>query len=210
MIKLILVRHTETKWNEERRYIGRTDLGLSRLGKKNAHLMADYFKDETLTAIYSSAMRRAKQTAMSIAAYHNLPVKETRSLNEFDFGDWEGLTHEEISDSYSQLINSWIQDPLAAEVPGGERWRSFETRVHKGVSEIINNEREGLVVVVSHGGPIKVIIGSILKIPASSYWQVHQDKGAINAISYDNGRNQLLLLNDTCYRRLKNGQLKNR
>jgi len=201
MLKLILVRHTETIWNEERRYIGRTDLELSVLGKRNAALMADYFIDEKMTAIYSSSKQRARQTAQAIAEYHDLPVIELPGLNEFDFGKWEGLTHEEISDSYSLLIKKWIENPLAADVPGGEHWSNFEERVHGAVSKIVKEENEGPVVVVCHGGPIKVIIGGILKIPASSYWRIHQDKGAINAVSYDNGRDQLLLLNDTCYRR---------
>ena len=207
-MRMILVRHTETKWNEERRYIGRTDLDLSQLGEENAQLMADYFRHEEIKSIYSSALQRAKQTAHAIAAYHDLSVIEMPGLNEVDFGEWEGMTHEEIGENYGSLIYNWLLDPMAVMVPGGERWCEFEARVHKSVHKIITNETKGKIVVVSHGGPIKVIIGGTLKIPASGYWQIYQDKGAINAINYEGGRNQLMLLNDTCYRRMKNGKMK--
>lgn len=201
MLKLILIRHAETIWNEELRYIGSTDLELSELGRKNASLAADYLASEKIDAIFSSDLRRAVETAAAIAAPHELPVTTLPELREIDFGDWEGLTHTEISQKYEDLIGEWLADPLAAVIPAGEKWPDFERRVTGGLQKVIDSLANGTAAVITHGGPIKAIIGSILKIPPSSYWQIYQDKGAINVIGYDENRARLVLMNDTCYRK---------
>lgn len=200
MLKLILVRHTETKWNKELRYIGRTDLELTEAGLKNAALLAKHLENKKIDRVYSSDMRRAKQTAKAIADLHDLPVDSLPELNEVDFGDWEGLTHVEISEKYNGLIDSWLADPLHVQIPKGETWTAFERRVHIALEKIIDNTR-GAALVVTHGGPIKVIIGAVLRIPPSSYWQIYQDKGAINIIKFEDNRPRVALLNDTCYRK---------
>ena len=199
MIKLILVRHTETIWNEEFRYIGSTDMDLSPLGEKHAAMMAAYLGAEDVEAIFASDMNRARQTAAAIAAYHDIKTKYLSELREVGFGAWEGLTYGEIKENYSQIIDDWLDDPLNVTMPGGESWSAFESRVEAGLKKVLDSGINGTIIIVTHGGPIKVIIGQALGIPASSYWQIYQDKGAINEIHYGGGRPRLSLLNDRCY-----------
>ena len=199
MLKLILVRHTETIWNEELRYIGSTDLDLSSLGEKHAAMLAAYLSAEDVAAIFASDMKRARQTADAIAAYHDVETKYLSELREVDFGEWEGLTYGDIKAGHSKTIDAWLGDPFNVPIPGGEDWTAFEKRVSAGLKMILDSGINDTIVVVTHGGPIKVIIGQALAIPASSYWRIYQDKGAINIIRYDGGRPRLALLNDRCY-----------
>lgn len=199
MLKITLARHGETIWNEQLRYIGRTDLDLSPLGRKNGGLLADYFNGVQLEAVYSSDMKRAVQTAGAVAQTHSLPVRREPLLNEIDFGEWEGLTHQEIVAAYPDIVEKWIADPLNIDIPGGETWAAFADRVWRGW-EAITRSAQGHILIVTHAGCIKAIIGRILELDSSKWWSVYQDKGALNHITIDGGLASVIRINDTDYR----------
>ena len=92
----LLARHGETDWNLERRVQGHTDRPLNESGRAQALALADRLSTESLDAVYSSDLARARETAAVIAARHGLDVIETSDLREKDFGSWEGMTDTEI------------------------------------------------------------------------------------------------------------------
>lgn len=157
-MKLYLIRHGETEFNKHFKFIGRTDAGLSEKGLHQARAVADQLKDVNIKAVYSSDKTRAVQTAEIIAAVHGLEVNRSDCLKEIDFGRWEGLTYDEIMVKDSDLLQRWIDDPVNEAIPDGETWDDFRGRVIDSVNGIIDGEREGCVVVVTHGGPIKLLV----------------------------------------------------
>lgn len=203
MRKLYLVRHMETVWNEQQRYIGVTDLPLSAAGVKYAEALADFLKGKPVKKLFSSQMLRAKQTANILAKELSCSVMVEPLLNEIDFGDWEGLTFNEIATSYEELSKAWLKNPFAVNIPGGESWDSFVIRVRKGwekVKKVCVNES----VLVTHAGCIKLILSWELNIELEKGWQIKQDKGAINILDLNKkGQAKVLTLNSTAYRQAK-------
>lgn len=157
-MRLYLIRHGETQLNKEFKFIGVTDAALSKKGLDQARAVADRLKGEKVKAIYSSDLIRAKQTADIISLACEVPINLTSSLREIDFGYWEGLSYDEIDARYPDEFRAWQKDPVGIQIPGGEPWESFEKRVLDVVNSIVKIEKEGNVAVVSHGGPIKLLV----------------------------------------------------
>lgn len=200
MRKLYLVRHMETVWNEQQRYIGVTDLPLSAAGVKNAQLLAEFFKAKPVKKLFSSEMLRARQTANILAKKLNCPVTVEPLLNEINFGSWEGLTFNEIASNYRELSKAWLKNPFTVTIPGGESWDSFVARVKKGwekVKKACVNES----VLVTHAGCIKLILSWELNVELEKGWRIKQDKGAVNILDLNKvGQAKVLTLNSTAYR----------
>lgn len=206
MFKIILARHAETIWNEQLRYIGVTDLELSPLGLKNAGLLAGHLSGSGPGVVFSSDMRRAVQTAAAVAGPLGLDVVREPLLNEIDFGRWEGLTHDEIVAAFPRESAEWIRDPFTVDIPGGEPWPHFAARVRRGWQNIIEPPRTGTVLLVTHAGVIKTILGAILDLSSDEWWRIYQDKGALNHLVVDGDRVRISRVNDTDYRRSARGE----
>ena len=95
-MKLIIVRHGQTRWNHEKRALGHTDIELNDEGKRQAQALALALKGETLAAIYSSPLTRALDTARAIASFHQLEVRVDPAFIEMDAGEMGGVTSGEM------------------------------------------------------------------------------------------------------------------
>ncbi|MCL6472088.1 MAG: alpha-ribazole phosphatase [Firmicutes bacterium] len=157
-MRLYLIRHGETKLNKEFKFIGATDVALSDRGLDQAKAVAERLQGEKIKAIYSSDLIRARQTADIISLACSVPVNLTSGLREIDFGYWERLSYDEIDARYPDEFRAWRKDPAGIQIPGGETWEAFKKRVLSAVNSIIKSEKEGHIAVVSHGGPIKMLI----------------------------------------------------
>ena len=103
MTEIILIRHGETEWNVEEVFRGRIDIELNQNGIKQAKLLAEYLSKRKIDAIYSSPLQRAVKTAEIIAGYHKLNVGIAPGLIDFDFGEWQGLSLQEVRDRFKFL-----------------------------------------------------------------------------------------------------------
>ncbi len=194
MIKLIFIRHTTTDWNEQRRYLGVTDVSLNQKGRKQAELISNYLRNENISAIYSSNLIRTYQTACIIAKQHSLKVKKDERLDEIDFGEWERMTFNQIQKKYPKLAREYLSDSLNTKIPKGESFLKFRNRINKALEKILAQEK-GTIVIVSHAGVNRVIICNLLKLPLSYFWKIKQNIGAINIIEIYNNSNVISLIN---------------
>ena len=120
-MKLILVRHTETIWNRDKRIQGgSSDIALSEVGIRQAHLLAKFFKGENIAAIASSPLQRALNTATIIAEPHGLKVKEDAGFKELEVGELEGLSWADLGTSFTQFLLQEWQGQGTVGVKGGE------------------------------------------------------------------------------------------
>jgi len=194
MVELIFIRHPQTNWNKEQKYLGRADIALNHQGKKQAKSISNYLRKKNISAIYSSDLRRAYQTASIITKEHSLSIRKDARLNEIDFGNWEGMTFNQIQRKYPQLAKKYLSHPLKTKIPDGESFLKFRSRVNKALKEILAREK-GKVVIISHAGVNRIIICSLLKLPLPCFWQIKQDIGAINIIEIHKKANIVSLIN---------------
>jgi len=198
MAEIILVRHGETEWNVGEIFRGRVDIELNETGIKQAELLAEYLSDLKIDTIYSSPLKRALKTAEIIAGYHKLDVEITPGLIDFNYGEWQGLPHQEVKDKYKELYAEWIKNPHRVKIPAGESLNDVRERAMGVVDDVIA-KYEGTVVLVSHRVVNKVLICALLGLDNSHFWNIRQDTCGITTFTYENERFILTKHNDTSY-----------
>lgn len=164
MRRLLLVRHAQSQWNAEGRWQGTADPPLSAAGERQAAaagaaLAATIGAGEVggpVTGVWSSDLRRARQTAAALATAVGWaePPQVEADLREHDVGAWSGLTRAEIDRRWPGLVESWAAGTLAA-TPGGEPRSAFDARVRGAVTRLAAAPGSGLGVVVTHGGVLR-------------------------------------------------------
>jgi len=198
MTQIIVARHGETEWNASEIFRGRRDIGLNETGIKQAELLGNYLTDLRVEAIYSSPLKRALDTARSVAKHHNLNVNVNPGLMDFNYGAWEGLTHQVVKDKYRELYTRWLKEPHLVNIPEGENLGEVRERA-KSLLDRVVSKHSGLVVLVSHRVVNKVMICSMLGLENSHFWDIKQDLGGITVFEHESGRYKLIKHNDTSY-----------
>jgi glucosyl-3-phosphoglycerate phosphatase len=150
--RILLVRHGETEWNATRRAQGQADIPLNEAGRRQAADAAAQLEGVELTAVYSSDLSRAVDTARPIAAAHGLSVEIDPAFREVDQGEWEGLNTREIRRRWPDL---WGPARHYSQRPGGESPEQVQKRALEGLARIVERFPQGEVAVVSHGGTIR-------------------------------------------------------
>ncbi|MBN2463405.1 MAG: histidine phosphatase family protein [Dehalococcoidia bacterium] len=201
---LILARHGETAWNQERRIQGgSSDTELSEVGIKQAERLGLALKETNIDAIYSSPLKRAYDTAQAIASRHRLTVQIEPDLREMEVGELEGISIAELGTSFGQFLLQWRQGQGVEKLPGGESVAELADRVWATIERIIKRQEEGTVVVVSHFFTVVVTICKALGWPLTTLERVRVQTGSISIIDLGDGQPRLLSLGDTCH--LKEG-----
>jgi broad specificity phosphatase PhoE len=195
MAELILARHGETVWNVEKVYRGRTDVNLDEVGIKQAELLGRHLSNWELEAIYSSPLRRAIDTANSIARYQKIGIHIAEGIIDFDYGEWQSLSEQRVKNLYPTLHDEWHNNPHKVRMPGGESLEDVKKRAIKVVNDVLS-EYQGSVVLVSHRVVNKVLICFLLGLDNSYFWDIKQDVGGITIFNYVDGRFVLTRHND--------------
>ncbi len=198
MTEIILIRHGETEWNAGEIFRGRIDIELNETGIKQAELLAEYLGEVKIDAVYSSPLRRALKTAEMMAGSHKLDVEIAPGLIDFDYGQWQGLPHQEVKDKYKELYAVWINNPHRVKMPAGESLDEVRQRAIGVVDKVIA-KYEGSVVLVSHRVVNKVLVCALLGLDNSHFWNIRQDTAGITSFTYANERFILTRHNDTAY-----------
>ena len=199
-IKLILIRHGETPWNHQRRIQGgSSDTVLSPLGKRQIKSLGLALKEEKLSAIYSSPLKRAIETAKTIAKYHdNLKVLIEPELRELEVGELEGVPITKLGTDFSNFLIQWREGEGTEKLPGGESLADLQSRAWAIVQHIVA-EHQGNVVLVSHYFVILTIISAALGLPPSGIRRFRVSVGSISVLDFKNGIPCLASLGDTCH-----------
>jgi probable phosphoglycerate mutase len=188
-VQIVLVRHGATDWNLQGRCQGATDRELSEVGLRQAEQIASLLSSESVQAIYSSGLRRARHTAELISRPHNLPVLIEENIRELDHGELEGLTFNEIKQDYSEFLARWQSEPAEIQVPGGEKLIDVAERAWEGVTRIAERHAAARsIVVVSHNFPILGIVCRLTGTHLNNYRSFHLDPCGITRLQR-NGAN---------------------
>lgn len=184
--RLWLVRHGLTEWNMQQRFCGHSDVPLSARGRVQARWLARRLEKEAISIIYTSDLARARETATIIASQITpaLQVEVSAAWREMDFGAWEGLTFSEIAEQFKDQ-SGFFTDPEHFSPPDGESLAHLLERVQAEMAAIAYSDdmpMEGDAVIVSHGGPLRILLCSILGMPLERQWQLRLDHGSLSAI----------------------------
>jgi broad specificity phosphatase PhoE len=195
--RFLLVRHGETLANREFRYIGSRDDLLSERGEEQALLVADALAIFPVAAVYSSPRARAYRTAQPIAARFQQDVQVVDELAEGDFGAWEGLSRAELlarGPLVEQQLRAWEADPTQAP-PEGESFADVQARVTTAIARLAEKHPDQTIVLVSHVGPIKALLCSVLAAPLTSLFHIFLDPATISVVDWGASRATIRLLN---------------
>jgi broad specificity phosphatase PhoE len=209
-LKLILVRHCETYWNEERRVQGGdSDIELNDTGLEQARKLAAFLKNEPIAAILSSPLQRAIATAEVIASHHQLPVEIDQGFRELKVGELEGMSVSNLGTTFSQFLMHWWQDGGAMKLPNGESLVELQQRAWKAVERLLEKPRlvgaspehgEGTtVVIVSHYFVTLAIILKALNLPLDCFTKFKVDLGGVSILEFRDYGARLVTFNDTSY-----------
>ena len=199
MVKIILVRHAETDWNQVRRIQGGgSNTPLNERGLRQAESLAQRLQTEGLQAIYSSPLERALVTARAIAGYHKLEVAVEPSLREIEAGELEGVTVAEIGKHFSQILTAGGQGEPWPRIPGGESLPEVRERAWRTIQRLVTKHPEGMLAVVSHYFVILTIICSVLDLPLSHIGRFRLGTGSISVVEFSDQVARLLVFNESC------------
>jgi broad specificity phosphatase PhoE len=161
--RLLLIRHGQTDWNMEGRWQGMVDIPLNPEGRDQALALADHLSEHPITAVYSSDLQRAYQTALALGERKGLTVQTDARLRELNLGVFQGLTHAEISERYPVEMAAMRDDYMDFVMPDGESRRAMQARAAAALDDILAREPDGAeIAVVTHGGTIRVILLRLL------------------------------------------------
>jgi broad specificity phosphatase PhoE len=187
------VRHGATAWNLEQRFIGHSDIPLAPIGRTQAHKIGRRLRLEHIHAIYSSDLQRTQETATIIAQQCSLqqPVILSSAWREMSFGDWEGLTYTQIADQYQDHL-AFFNDPVNHAPPGGEPFSLLLQRILTAFAQLVQDvikvethpSNRGDIVLVSHAGPLRALLCSLLGIPLEHQRRLRIDHGSLSAIDF--------------------------
>ena len=155
MTTILLARHGETDWNADGRFQGHADVALNELGRQQARALGLRLRGEPIDAIWSSDLGRAKQTAFYVASSFGLPVRLSGELREMDVGRWSGHTREEIAAKWPEEYLRWRE--TGRGWPDGEDFDAMQARTVDALHGIAAAHEGQLVLVVTHGGPIRAV-----------------------------------------------------
>lgn len=171
-----------------------TGIGLSPKGRAEAAAVAERLIVEKVGALYASPLDRARETASILASRLDLPVAIRDDLIELDFGEWTGLTFEQVRTDERWL--PWQSCRSIASIPGGESWRQVQDRAVRALFDIRRSHPNETVVLVSHGDVIRAALLFALGMPLDFYNRIEVATGSISTVRIDDKGVRVPALNE--------------
>jgi ribonuclease H / adenosylcobalamin/alpha-ribazole phosphatase len=202
--RIILVRHGETALTQEGRYSGRGDPALTDEGQAQAMAAAGRVAglSRDVTAILTSPLQRCVRTAELISAeVGGVPVTVMEDLIECDFGRWEGLTFGEVQERWPREMQAWLSSTSVAP-PGGESFQAVAKRVRGALATVVNSHAGGVVVLVSHVTPIKLVLRDALAAGDAFLHRLYLDAAGVSMMDvWPDGNVAVRSVNETAHLR---------
>lgn len=199
MVKLILVRHVLTVDNQKSRLSGYIDSSISEEGKEQIDKITNYLKDFDIDKIYTTTSSRTKDTVKKISELKSIEIIEKESLKEISFGDFEGLTFDEIKDKYPKEFQDMIEKGYEYKYPNGESLIDSYNRVCIELDNIISNNDNRTILICSHGGTIRNIITYLISNSYKYHWNFKIDNGSVTILELQDGFTVITAMNNTSF-----------
>ncbi len=207
-MRVVLVRHGETLSNRGRLALGRLDPPLSDVGLRQAAVLAEaiahgyHHASNRISAVYTSPLLRARQTAQIIAkrlGFEDTTVLE--SLTEMDVGETDGMSIDEVRQRYPDFMRRWATDLTDdLKMPGGESLDDVLARAWPEIDRLREaHAPDETVVAVSHNFVLHVLVCRVLGMELRDFRRFQQDLASLTTIDFGAQRTRITALNETCH-----------
>ncbi len=197
-MSLLLLRHGESEGNRDRRIQGWLEYPLTALGREQADASGRHLASFEVTALYSSPLRRARETADLVATHSGHDVVALPDLREYHFGEAEGLVWAEARERWGLEGRDWGR----GRIPGEEGVRAFRARVARQIEELLERHQDETAICVVHGGVLGAVVAWLCGLADDRYAQIYTANCGITTIAAnEDGRPALLVLNEVCHLR---------
>jgi broad specificity phosphatase PhoE len=199
--KLYLIRHGQSGGNAEGRFGGHSPTPLSLLGQTQAELTSQALAKARITAIYSSDLVRAVQTAKPLAKLLSLDIVKTSAFRERHVGVLEGLTFDEAEKQFPSDYEALVYRNIHHVITNGESYVEMLKRTTKAIDEILEKHKGGRIAIFAHTGTICFItlqiLGAINAETTHTPWLITSNCG-INRFEFRERNNiRVMCINDT-------------
>lgn len=209
MLTVLLTRHGHTDRSEPEQYLGqRVHASLTERGRRDAEALAQRLEGVAVDRIISSPLGRAVETAQILAGRIGSPVETDERLTELDYGEWEGLTVEEIDSRFPGELPIYEANPAIIQVGGGENGLQVAARITSAVDDLLGwweqQTADLTCVVVGHSSVNRILLAIALGVPLADYRRrFEQDWASLTVLRwYTRDEGPLLLLaNDQSHTR---------
>ncbi len=191
MTQFILIRHGETLWNEQNRYQGKSDLGLSRRGKETIKWLSRMIRKLDIDVLYTSPLKRARQSSTIISSKIGIKSISDPKLKEINFGHWEGKTAEQLISQKDKSFLSWSKGKWVTPV-GGESIHSLRRRTRQFLWSCLKKHRDQNILIVSHSGPIRALILESLRLPRRFLFSFKIEPASLSSIAFYSRKSAVL------------------
>lgn len=197
---ILLTRHGQTELNREARFRGRLDVPLNETGERQAAALAERLAAFPVSAIYAGPLQRARRTAEICGRKLNVTPEVLPGLLDANYGEWQGLTIDEVAARYPREYDQWLHAPELVHFPGGEAFADMQRRVVAALESVIARHPGETAVLVAHMGLNKVLLCAVLGLGLDRYWTLRQDTCCLNIFRCQGPqRYEIVTLNDTCH-----------
>ncbi len=196
--RVYLVRHGSTAANRDVPYRlqGRgSDHPLDATGRSQALAAATALAKAPIVAVYTSPLRRARETACAIARASGLEPVELAALVEADLGRWEGLTWDEVKERYPQEFDRFMANPGTVPYLEGESFAEVRIRALGAIDRIVEAHRGRSVVVAAHNVVNRALLSGWLGSPIDRARSIRQANGGINLVEFEGDRATVVMMN---------------
>ena len=199
-MRLLLIRHGETDWNATLKYQGHADIPLNDQGCEQARKVGARVARYGATALYTSDILRAAQTAAVVGEITGLTPRPMPNLREIDVGKWEGLTPEELYRRFPEHMDAFDRDPARTVRLGGESYAQLQERALVALNAIhAAHPGDELVLAVSHGGTIRALLCHIIGLDLGRFGRLWLDNGSLTELRHGAHGWRLVRLNDAAH-----------
>ncbi len=182
--RVYLIRHGETANAGQICFNGHFDVGLSEGGQEQFRLISQSLESHPIHSVYSSDLIRTRTCAEIVAEPHGLKPIAHPELRELCFGEWEGLSVQEVNRKYPNELENRLKNIDTFSVKGGESFHQLKDRVIPKFEEIVADHPQDTIVMLVHGGVNRVILGHLLGIPINNIFRIQQEYGAVNVLQF--------------------------
>ena len=183
--RIYLIRHGQVDGFENFPIYGHTDIELTEIGLLQMEKAAERLRLVDVSAVYSSDLKRSLAGAKIISRYHDSPLFSRQELREMGFGEWEGLTLEQIRKRFPEELEKRAKNVVHYSPPGhSESIAQLAHRVMGILKEILSKHSNSKIVIVAHGGVNRVILCHALGLDLGNLFRIQQDYGCLNIIDY--------------------------
>lgn len=200
--RLYLVRHGEVEARYHRVFGGKIDMELSPLGHEQVKAAADYFQRHPPHVMYASPMKRVQQTLAPLARWTGLEPLVLPGLREVDFGEWTGLSWEQVYERFKVSAFDWLNQLETGSIAQAESTADFRKRVDEALRRMLSESPNTEIAVIAHGGTIRMLLASILDLPFTKTSAFDIEYASITKVKITPNKTEIELLNFTPWRDL--------